>query len=286
MSDDSKPAAPQAQPQWDPPARVRDPYVRRLLIERAYWMRAIRGRIPKIHDAAVATYLAAYGNKDGTRCHPGVARLASDLFLSEATVKRSLAWLGENGWITCTERGDRWAGRADVFRLTLPAPLAVELGKWSGEDSAQWMERPAGMPKRAGVRTRMAPKRQGRQGRQGEEIGSCKDETGSCNGDIGCCSGGDRCPSLALPPEPLHQNLSHHSELLAPPRATARGSIPKIDPDDEGVSDLIIEYVESVAGLAGHFTRTMVDGMLSEGRPIPAIINAAVENVRNGDDPL
>jgi DNA-binding transcriptional MocR family regulator len=108
-------------------------------------MRALRGRIPKAHDRLVAMAFASYGNSDGSRNYPGLATLAEELFISESTVKRSLAWLAENGWIARVERGDRWAKKADVWQLTLPAPVAAELGRWEPEQHGSlWMQRPAG----------------------------------------------------------------------------------------------------------------------------------------------
>lgn len=299
MSNGSKPSWESPIPQWTPPRRLRDPYVRRINCARARWVRAIRGRIPKIHDAAVAAYLATYGNTKGAENSPGIARLASDLFLSESTVKRSMAWLTEHGWITCSRRGDRWAKRSDEYQLTLPAPLAVEMGIWPADDPAQWIERPARAPKRAGVRDRGAPMRQGRQGASdATEIGVRKEEIGVCNDSQVSVSESqvsvrprDRGPSPGTPPEhspepSLHQNFDHHSDLPDRPHAAARGGQrwPKLDPDDPDVFDQIIDCVCERYGPVGLYAQNMADSLLAEGKPIPLILNAVAAAVRDGTD--
>jgi hypothetical protein len=262
---DKTPAA----PQWTAPSRIKDPLVRRLFIDRAAWNRALRGRIPKIQDRAVAQALATYGNKDGSSNYPGVSRLVEDLFLSESTVKRSLSWLAEHGWITRTERGDRWAGKSDVFHLALPAPVAAELGLWfTASNGEQWMERPPSEPKRKGVRERPEPERQGRQGVRSGPGDRCPEA------EIGVCKDGDRCPSLDLPPEPGHQSLSlHHSALPARPAADA-SSRDDLEGDTQG--QRIVDAIEAMTGRplsdTGHWR---IDELLTAGAH-PRIVTAAV----------
>jgi len=250
------------EPEWNPPAHINDPIVRRRFIDRATWMRALRGRIPKAHDRLVAMAFATYGNSDGSRNYPGHATLAEELFVSESTVKRSLAWLAENGWLARTERGDRWAKKADVWQLTLPAPVAAELGRWDPEKhGGQWMQRPVGEPKRPGVRCRPLPRRQLRQGDTGpkEEIEVRKDV--------------DRGSSLDLPPEP-DQSLYHHADL--PDRARTDVRAAEIDPDEEDVDESIADALaEELGHEVGGDTRSLIFGMLESGCHPKFVYNAA-----------
>jgi Helix-turn-helix domain len=165
-------------PEWQPPHGLRDPYIRRMPAMRTTWSRAIRGQITQLADVAVARTLADYGNKNGANCRPGIARLAHDLCSSEKTVMRSLRSLYEAGWITFTERGARKLGHADTYRLTIPAPVAVELELWTDDNGAQWMERPGDVPKRpASTRHRRPLHRQVSNGHQRPLGGWCR--TGS-----------------------------------------------------------------------------------------------------------
>jgi hypothetical protein len=93
----------------------------------------------------VAHTIANYGDTDGTNAHPGGERLAGDVCRSLRTIRTSLAWLDEHGFVTRTDVGNRVAPRgwADTYRLTLPAPLALTLGLWGDLASDPlWMERP------------------------------------------------------------------------------------------------------------------------------------------------
>lgn len=134
-------------PQWTAPIGLSDPFIRRWHVNRGTWTSAIRGHVA-LRDAAVALTLAGYGNADGTNCHPGIMRLAEDLGSSPSTIKRSLAWLDEHGWISRTARGSRKLGHADTYQVSIPAPYAVTAGWWPDDDSPQWMERPSQRPNR------------------------------------------------------------------------------------------------------------------------------------------
>lgn len=136
-----------------PPRHLRRPLVRRLTVDRATWVRAIRGCIPDVTHLAVAHTLANYGDSDGSKNHPGGERIARDVCKSVRTVRTSLAWLDEHGFISRTATGNREAPRgwADTYQVTLPAPLAVRLGLWDDSRNGEgWMERPRvtndGMP--------------------------------------------------------------------------------------------------------------------------------------------
>jgi hypothetical protein len=110
---------------------MRDPFALRVSpVERAKWSRAIRGQITELRDVAVARTLADYGNRDGTNCHPGIARLADDLCCSHRTVIRSLAELTRQGYLHLARRGSRKAGEADTYNLALPAPIADQFNTW------------------------------------------------------------------------------------------------------------------------------------------------------------
>jgi len=130
-----------ATPEWTPPAGMNPPVIRRLDIDRFSWEREIRGMLPA-HMYPVALSLATFGSKEGDNAHPGEHRLADAIGVTTRTVRTALAWLDANGWITRTHLGGKSGsqrGLADAYRLTLPAPLAVKLGKWA-DDAPQWMK--------------------------------------------------------------------------------------------------------------------------------------------------
>jgi hypothetical protein len=116
--------------------------VRRKLVTRTVWLRVTRGRIDGLARYAVGRTLAEYGNKDGSNCHPGVDRLATDVSVSRRTVIAALTWLSDHGFITRMSRGARKSGMADVYHLSIPAPLAEVLEIWEEGDGPLWMERP------------------------------------------------------------------------------------------------------------------------------------------------
>lgn len=266
-------------PVWQPPVGLGDPFVRRLDMDRARWMRALRGRIPKAFDALVAAFLGTYGNKDGSRCHPGVARLAEDVNLSESTAKRSLAWLAEHGWITLVEQGNSRAGLADVYQLSLPAPLAADMGLWGEHMGAQWMNRPAGEPKRPGVRGRPDPMRKNQQRQRSPE-------TAEPIGGLQEASEVYKEP-LEVPVGTYHQNLPTRTSLTKPivldrPLADARGSLlSELDPDDGEYIEAVHQHIEEQLGGPMHPTvTTMVDGMISAGAHWKMIVRTALARER------
>jgi hypothetical protein len=117
------------------------PFVGRLDVGRFDWERVIRGRLqPRYY--AVALMLATFANRNGTNAHPGEMLMARALRVSTRTVRHALGQLDAHGWITRTHQGGKAGSRrglADVYRLSLPAPVAAALGMWDDE-WAQWME--------------------------------------------------------------------------------------------------------------------------------------------------
>jgi hypothetical protein len=256
-------------PEWTPPARLRDPYVRRLPVDRARWSRSIRGRLRMLSDYAVAYALANYANRDGSNAHPGTARLAEELATSESTVKRAMAWLTENGWVTITQRGRRKLGEANVHQLTIPAPVGVEIGLWAEANGPQWMERPDDEPRRPGSRGHPRPLE--------DEISRGHPrpvEPGSRgHGDV---SRGHMGPFLGVthdpPPGHRHQGDRHHSAQRARPHAPARGS----------TCEEIEDHVEERLG-HGLDPRTcnLIAAMWERDADPTAIVNAAVAHERD-----
>ncbi|MFI9507548.1 hypothetical protein [Nocardia sp. NPDC052566] len=94
-----------------------------LPVDRFEWERLVR----RIEMDKTAKYLglmlATYAERDGTRVRPGVERLALVTCMSEPTVKRALSALRALGLIERTRRGNRHAGLADEYRLTVPSNL-------------------------------------------------------------------------------------------------------------------------------------------------------------------
>lgn len=251
-------------PQWQPPTGLRDPFVRRLHLDRAHWCRVTRGRIPELREQAVALRLADYGNKDGTNCHPGIARLADDTCASEKTIRRALSWLTENGWVTITHRGRRKLGEADVYRLTIPAPLAANEGWWTREQGAQWMERPSTEPKRPELRREkpsfpaVTSDRYNSVLEVRSELLEVTDDVLEVNDD--------------LPPGPTHPGLSTPlRDSISASHASVRG--------DE--ADLIQAIENEVGGPLRPDVEAMVDGMLSRGADPRMVFRVAIARERN-----
>lgn len=262
MSEDSKRA-----PQWQPPNHLRDPFVRRFPQQRALWARASRGRIPDLREQAVAARLAEYANKDGSNAHPGAERLAVDCCTSAKTVRRALSWLIENGWVSTSHRGNRRLGHADVYQLTVPAPVAAELGWWPDEE--QWMERPKGEPKRPELQrgTRPFPVANSvhRSARSVDNQAPSLD-----NGD-GSVANVDQPPGLP------HQGLS----------APSRDSISASSSDDaatdpDSFEAIVGEIEERLGGPMSPTVATMVDAMLADGAHRKMIVRTALARERDG----
>ncbi len=264
----------------DPPPALADPYVRRCSIARGRWVTAIRGRIPEARDVAVAHTLAGYANKDGSRAHPGQGRLARDLCSSERTIRRSLAWLSAAGWLTVTQRGRRKLGEADVFGLTVPAPVAVDLGLWLPEYGRQWMERPSverapDFPPATRDRNKHDfPPVTG--GRYNEFL----PDTGKFLPDTESVSTGHSC---VRPPALVHQLLFHHADFRNRPPAGAVGDdrtpLADLDPNDPDLAEQIEQYVEAeIGGPLTPGTDSLILGMLERQAHPHSVMNAALAN--------
>lgn len=252
------------QPQWQPPAGLNDPYVRRLNVDRAKWARATRGQIPEFREQAVALYLADYGNKDGSNCHPGVQRLVDDTSSSDKTVRRALAWLTEHGWITRTHKGSRKLGQADVYRVTVPAPYAANLGWWTPSCGNQWMNRPASEPKRPELRRDQPKFPQVNDDRKKPVV--------AVTGELVEVTDGVLPVNDDLPP-----GLSH--PVLSSPR---RDSISASHASVRGDDDDLIEAIEhEIGGPLRPDVEAMVDGMLSRGADPRMVFRVAIARERN-----
>lgn len=230
------------------------------------WNRILRGRLPKLADYAVARALAVYSNADGTRCRPGLDRLAADLCSSTKSVQRSLDYLAENGWITLENPGIRKRGEANEYTLSVPAPVAVEVNVWDKSDGVQWIERPGNWTRHAAGHRR-PPNR-------------------SLGGHSGSLGGHGRLTTVDADVQPPTQGttpLIHHADSLNRPHADARGHVGVIDPDSIEAAEMIAAEAETVLGFeVSVFTHNLIDSMLAEGRAVKAIVNTAVARERDG----
>ena len=274
-------------PQWEPPPGLRDPYVRRMPLDRAKWSREIRGHLPSQADYAVALMLASYGNKDGSRCRPSTPRLAADLGYTvkdpkdpPAAVKRSLARLAEYGWITLLNPGECGRGHAQEWQLSVSVPYAVERGWW--DDGLQWMERPSAEPKRPGVRKGglQRPPLSGQKGVSSDPLLTVKGVAATEKGGHQDPRNGVKGVSSDPPPgSTFHQgSTSHHSERFSfcTTDASARGAATGYAEDDELIIDEITEYLEGELGSLHPMTDNLIRSMAENGDHPKKIINAAL----------
>ncbi|MDH6290857.1 hypothetical protein M2275_005784 [Rhodococcus opacus] len=103
-------------------------------MERFEWERIVRRVKMPPTTKLVALTLATYADQNGTRVRPGTERLARVTCVSLPTVKRSLAWLREHGFVDRTKQGNRWAKQADEYQLSVP-PTLLELDLLSPEET-------------------------------------------------------------------------------------------------------------------------------------------------------
>ncbi|MGY1914434.1 helix-turn-helix domain-containing protein [Blastococcus sp. SYSU DS0973] len=66
----------------------------------------------------VALLLSTYANGDGTSIRPTVETLAAVSGKGQSTIKESLKYLRDHGWVHQVSRGQ--TGRASAYRLTIP----------------------------------------------------------------------------------------------------------------------------------------------------------------------
>lgn len=102
--------------------------------------------------------VGSYADLDGTRVHPGRARLAADCEVTIRTAQRYLAWARGNGLITLVAPGNRRRGEADEYRLTLPADLMTRLILPTPQEYRQLIAKLLD-EERAGTRARWARRR-------------------------------------------------------------------------------------------------------------------------------
>lgn len=252
-------------PQWQPPTGLSDPYMRRLPSRRADWCRANRGRLDT-REQAVAFRLSDYGNPDGSRCHPGIARLAEACRMSDKTVRRSLAALVDGGWIELTARGNSRIGHSDVYQLTLPGPLAVEKGKWPEEwGEQQWRERPSWLPKHPAEKPR-------------------PDRKLPVTWETSPVPAAVSPVPRDLPPGPVHPDLSTpFSGSTTGARQVARevwDDVKTLNPDDLEYDDHLLATIEDHVGHLDITVESAVRGMLASGEHPRLVVNKALQMSR------
>src|SRR5436190_23102192 len=92
-------------------------------IGRFEWERAVLRLAMPTTTKLVALTLAIYGSRDGSGIHPGEARLARELGLSERSVRGHLRTLRDLRLIVRESHGGSRSGLADTYRLGLPNDL-------------------------------------------------------------------------------------------------------------------------------------------------------------------
>lgn len=89
-------------------------------VARFEWERIIRRLAIPSQQKYLALMMSTYADDDGSRVFPGVDKLAKVMCVTDRTVKRSLAELRSLGLVERVKQGDRHAGMADEYRLTVP----------------------------------------------------------------------------------------------------------------------------------------------------------------------
>lgn len=104
----------------DPEPRTQTP------IERFMWERIIRqSGLPPL-TKLVAFVMATYGEKDGSKIHPGDQRLAADCGVTDRAIRNHRRTLEDRGYITRTHgHGD---GKAAEYQLTFPSDFYHQPG--------------------------------------------------------------------------------------------------------------------------------------------------------------
>lgn len=118
---------PATMPWWNPPASMVDPVAATGgPVKPGDWVKAVldaQGLTAAQRHTALT--IAVYANyDDGRDAFPGVARLATDMARDERTVRTSLAWLADHGFLQRASRGGRHSGAAE-WHLVLPVPLLL-----------------------------------------------------------------------------------------------------------------------------------------------------------------
>lgn len=87
------------------------------------YVKSLRGAKMTPAQRCVLLQVWDYSSADGTNAYAGVQRIADDIGINERTVRRSLQWLCEAGWLQKDSTGGRsgdgthWAS---VYSLTIP----------------------------------------------------------------------------------------------------------------------------------------------------------------------
>lgn len=101
---------------------VRDAFVRKPT-DRFEWERIMRRVEMPSGVKYLGLMLSTYADSDGSRVFPGVEKLSLVMCVGTATVKRSLGVLRDLGFVERVRQGNRHAGLADEYRLTIPSDL-------------------------------------------------------------------------------------------------------------------------------------------------------------------
>jgi hypothetical protein len=87
------------------------------------YVKALRGAPMTLAQRCVLMQVWDYSNADGTNAYAGVQRIADDIGANERTVRRSLQWLCDTGWLRKESTGGRsgdGAHWASVYSLATP----------------------------------------------------------------------------------------------------------------------------------------------------------------------
>lgn len=91
------------------------------------WERVIRRvRLP-VSVKGTALFLATYADGDGGRVRPGNERLMRVTGSSDKTIRRHVHMLLDSGLLVKTRHGNRHAGQANEYQLSVPADIVSRL---------------------------------------------------------------------------------------------------------------------------------------------------------------
>lgn len=210
---------------------------------RITWDKAMRRAVPAM-TYAVACRLASYGDEHGADIFPGERRLAHDLSVSVATVRRHLLWLREAGWITRVASGGAGVGRpheADQYQLTIPDHRSPVSGGHRSEVSGAQEEPPLTSERWSGGSTAhqrtQAPLTGEQKHRSPVSAHQTSDQTSDQTTPQRSASlraGGDAHASAREAPPTTERSPARAAALAAVPKPKQRTATPVVGPDTAG----------------------------------------------------
>jgi hypothetical protein len=211
---------------------------------------------PRSKTREIALVLSHYGNRDGTSCYPGIARLAAVAECSERTVRDALERLRELGLLQRVEEGSRRGRpkkdgkpRKDHHILTIPPDIEDRVAMLPPDELDPEREQRRIEERRADNKRRRAKRQETKaatpeyQGKVEEYQGKAEPVSGESYGDIrgklrpdirATTSEDAAYPSI----RPIHRPLQGNNHPAPRERAHADARAPKslsrleLDEDD------------------------------------------------------